>query len=84
MEHSAEFEMLTMLVDDFGLALSAFAEFVAFDSEEKHTAADSALAVYLVVEMLHSRYSTFAVWELRFQNLVDSAVDYATPDVGIR
>ena len=59
--HSEEFGMLTMLVGDFGLALFAFAESVAFDSAKMHTAADSALAVYLVVEMLHSHYSTFAV-----------------------
>ena len=56
-----EFGMLTMLVDDFGQVLSAFAEFVAFDSAKMHTAVDSALAVYLVVEMLHSHYSTFVV-----------------------
>ena len=60
-EHSEEFEMLTMLVDDSDLALFAFAEFVAFDSAKMHTAVDSALAVCSAVEMLHSRYSTFAV-----------------------
>ena len=57
---SEEFEMLTTLVGDFGLALFAFAEFVVFDSAKMHTAADSALAVYSVVERLHLRYSTFA------------------------
>ena len=53
--------MLTTLVDDFGLALSASAEFVAFGSAKMHTAADSALAVCSAVETLHLRYSTFAV-----------------------
>ena len=53
--------MLTTLVDDFGLALSAFVEFVAFDSVEMRTAVDSVLAVCSVVETLRSRYSTSAV-----------------------